>query len=195
MVAAAVNIDEFASGGLRAAPDPPHEGSATGGEPAARRVAATAGAGAEGGVELAPGVTMPEAAVQFSFSRASGPGGQHVNKTSTQAELRLRLEDLERLGGLRPTALRRLERLAGPSRLTAAGELIITSGEHRSQRRNRQACLDRLRALLVEAIPEPKRRRKTKPSKGAIERRLQAKREQSEKKSQRQTKARKFPAD
>ena len=70
--------------------------------------------------------------------------------------------------------------------MTAEGELILASEEHRSQKRNKDECLERLRELLVRAMVKPKPRKKTKPSKGSKERRLKAKREQSERKARRQ---------
>lgn len=113
--------------------------------------------------------------VQFSYSRSSGPGGQNVNKLSTKAELRLRIADL-------PISHRARERLAGLAgrRLTEAGELIIVSETERSQSANREECLTKLRALLVQAMHEPKVRRKTRPSKGSKERRLREKKSRSE---------------
>ncbi len=133
------------------------------------------------GVELAPGVTAPPDAVRFTAVRAAGPGGQNVNKRSTKVELRLTIAALY----MPEDARARLRRLAG-KRINAEGELIIASEEHRSQPRNKQECLDRLRDLLIRAMVKPKPRKKTKPSKGAKERRLQSKREQSDRKSRRQ---------
>lgn len=132
------------------------------------------------GVELAPGVTAPPEALRFAAVRAAGPGGQNVNKRSTKVELRLTVDALH----MPQDARARLRRLAG-KRINAEGELIIASEEHRSQPRNKQECLDRLRDLLNRAMVKPKPRKKTKPSKGAKERRLQSKREQSDRKSRR----------
>lgn len=131
-------------------------------------------------LELAPGVRVHPSTVRFAYARSSGPGGQAVNKLSTKAELRIRLADLP----LTDRALARLRTLAG-SRLTLNDELILTSESHRSQRRNRDETLDRLRDLLLRATAEPKRRKKTRPSRGAIERRLKAKKERGEKKDTR----------
>jgi ribosome-associated protein len=118
--------------------------------------------------------------LRFAFARASGPGGQNVNKRSTKAELRLDPRSLP----LRPAVLARLLDQAR-GYLTDQGELLIVSDEHRSQPRNREECLDRLRALLLSAAVEPKIRRKTRPSRGSKERRLAAKREHGEKKRRR----------
>jgi len=137
------------------------------------------GGGVAGGTEVAPGVRVPDAALRFAFSRSSGPGGQHVNKTNTQAELRVDLDDLAGPGGLRPAAVRRLRDLAG-SRLTKDDELVIVASDHRSQSRNRKACLERLRGLLVAAMATPKRRKPTRPSRGSIERRIRGKKRRGE---------------
>jgi len=123
-----------------------------------------------GGIPLAPGVRIAPALLTFSFASSSGPGGQNVNKKATKAELRIRLSDLP----LPHDALARLAALAG-RRLTDAGELVIAADEYRSQGRNRDACLQRLRELIVQAQVRPKRRRATRPSRGSVERRIKEK--------------------
>lgn len=135
----------------------------------------------ENDIALAPGVRIAPVDVRVSFSRSSGPGGQAVNKLSTKAELRVSLSAIQ---GLAEPALARLRRLAG-QRLTDADELVIHADTHRSQRRNREEAMERFRELVLRAATPPKRRKKTKPSRAVIERRLQAKREQSEKKQRR----------
>ncbi|MFT5423208.1 MAG: ribosome-associated protein [Phycisphaerales bacterium] len=137
----------------------------------------------EDGVRLAPGVTLPDDAVRFEYSRASGPGGQNVNKRATKARLRVMLADLPIDAGAR-------RRLAAKHKanLTEDRELLIESDEHRSQRRNREACLDRLGAMVRAAMVKPKPRRKTKPSRGAIERRIQEKKQRGDRKQQRRKK-------
>lgn len=119
------------------------------------------------GVELAPGVVVPEAALDFAAVRSSGPGGQNVNKVSTKVELRVRVADLP----LAPWALDRLATLAG-RKISDAGVLAIASDEHRSQSRNKSECLERLRMLLIESMTRPKRRVKTKPTKSSQRRRV-----------------------
>ncbi len=131
------------------------------------------------GIELAPGVRVRDGVVRFRFVRASGPGGQNVNKVSTACELRLSLADLIML---RPTAIGRLRDAMG-SRLTEAGEIQLVSDEHRSQEKNRAAVLERLREFLVRAMIEPKRRKKTKPSRRAKQRRMDAKKHRGDIKS------------
>ena len=131
--------------------------------------------------ELVPGVRVPEAAMRFQYARSSGPGGQNVNKVNTKAELWVRLAAII---GLSDRALGRLRTLAG-RRLTIAGEIHLTAETERSQDANRAAVVERLRELLLQAIHEPKPRKKTKPSKGAKRRRLEAKKKRSEVKSHR----------
>ena len=124
-------------------------------------------------LHLAAGVVLPPSAYAFAFSRSSGPGGQNVNKLATKAQLRVALSDLQsRMGD---AALARLVALAGPSRLTAAGEIVISSEESRSQHRNRDACVERLRELVLRALRPPRPRRATKPSAGSKRRRLESK--------------------
>jgi ribosome-associated protein len=131
--------------------------------------------------DLAPGVRAVAGALRFSFARGSGPGGQNVNKVSTRAELRIAVNDII---GMHPEAVDRLRQFAG-KRLNREDEIVIHAGEHRSQRDNREACLVRLRELIAKAIVIPRIRRKTKPSRGSKERRLQSKRVTGEKKAQR----------
>jgi ribosome-associated protein len=119
---------------------------------------------------------IPDTELRWRFSRSSGPGGQHVNKTDTAVELSFDLADTDSL----PAQLkeRAIRRLAG--RLVD-GVLTIRADRHRSQWRNRQDALSRLAALLHESTaPPPKPRRPTKPSRAARERRLAAKRRQAE---------------
>lgn len=121
-------------------------------------------------------VAIPESELAWRFSRSSGPGGQHVNTSSTAAELSFDVAASPSL----PDELKRraLDRLAG--RL-AGGVLTIRAEEYRSQLRNRDAAKARLAALLAEAIaPPPKARRATRPSRGKRERRLENKRRRSE---------------
>jgi ribosome-associated protein len=134
-------------------------------------------------IELAPGVRIPAGAgvLSFAFSRSGGPGGQNVNKVATKAELRLRIADLP--GVVNERARTRLRKLAGKRLVRGADpaddELVIVSESERSQARNKSECLEKLRELLVNALAEPKVRRKTKPSRGSKERRLEGKRVRS----------------
>lgn len=135
------------------------------------------------GVRLAPGVVVPASAIRAEFEAASsGPGGQNVNKRATACRLTVALADLPITSGARTRAS-----VLGQRWLTTEGDaFVIVSNEHRTQARNKAACLERLSEVVARAIVKPKARKKTKPSRGAIERRLRAKREQGEKKRRRQ---------
>ena len=128
-----------------------------------------------GPVQLAPGVTVASGDARFSFSRSSGPGGQAVNKLSTKAELRVAVEAIV---GLSEPVRQRLRDLAG-RRLTGGDEILIVAESERSQLQNRRACIERFRALVTEALAVPKPRRPTRPSRGAVEKRLESKRRRS----------------
>lgn len=133
------------------------------------------------GVPLAPGVRVPEAALGVAFVRSSGPGGQNVNKRATKCQLRIALDAIP----LSAAARARLVTLAASS-LTDAGEILIQDDATRSAARNREACMDRLRELVVRALVAPKKRRPTKPSRGAVQRRIDDKKQRGEKKQRRQ---------
>ncbi len=122
-------------------------------------------------IPIAAGIAFDPREVEESFVRASGPGGQNVNKVSTAVQVRL---DLRRPGTL-PAALRERAEALGGRRVTADGVLVITAQRHRSQDRNRQDVLDRIVALLREAAVRPVIRRDTKPTKAARRRRTDAK--------------------
>ncbi|MBW1647647.1 MAG: aminoacyl-tRNA hydrolase [Deltaproteobacteria bacterium] len=121
---------------------------------------------------IAPGVTFDADELQFRFVRASGPGGQNVNKVATAVQLRF---DAANSPSLSEPVRRRLMRLAG-KRLTAEGEIVIEARRHRTQEQNRQDALDRLTALIRQALSPPRPRRKTRPTQASRERRLAAKR-------------------
>ena len=122
-------------------------------------------------IPIAPGIAFDPREIEESFVRASGPGGQNVNKVSSAVQVRL---DLRRPGTL-PASLRERAEALGGRRVTADGVLVITAQRHRSQERNRQDALDRIVALLREAAVRPVIRRDTKPTKAARRRRTDAK--------------------
>jgi len=120
---------------------------------------------------ITPDALLRTREVQFEFTRATGPGGQNVNKVSTAVRLRF---DLRRSRLLPEAVKERLARLAG-RRLTEAGVLLIEAQAFRTQERNRQAALDRLVDLIERAQAVPRARRPTRPTVGSQERRLEAK--------------------
>jgi len=139
-------------------------------------------------IRVTPTIAIDESELAESFIRASGPGGQNVNKLSTAVQLRF---DVRHSPSLPEGVRERLERLAG-KRLTRDGVLIITAQRHRTQERNRQDALDRLLELIREAAIVPVRRRPTRPTMGSRKRRLEGKRHRGAIKGLRQTKP---PAD
>jgi len=129
-----------------------------------------------GPLAVTASIVIPEAELGWRFSRASGPGGQGVNTTDSRVELSF---DVSATTALSPALKERALRRLAP-RLTR-GVLTVVAAEHRSQLRNREAARARLVQSLREAVaPPPKRRRPTKPSRGAVERRLAAKRRRSD---------------
>ena len=135
-------------------------------------------------LEITPTLVIDDAELEERFVRASGPGGQNVNKLSSAVQLRF---DVRHSPNLPPDVRARLERLAG-SRLTREGVLIISAQRHRTQERNRQDARDRLIELIRRAAIAPIPRRATKPTAGSRERRLQTKKRRSSIKGLRQHK-------
>lgn len=127
-------------------------------------------------------VVIPARELRVAFARSGGPGGQNVNKVETKAELRWTPGESGALSDADRTWL--LRRLA--SRLTSEGELLITSTRTRDQSRNREDAREKMAELVRRALQRPKRRKKTHPSKGAIEGRLNEKRRRSDAKQKRQ---------
>ena len=130
-------------------------------------------------------ISIDERELEERFIRASGPGGQNVNKLATAVQLRF---DVRHSPSLPAQVRTRLERLAG-RRLTRDGVLVINAQRHRTQERNRQDALERLIALIERAAVAPVPRRPTKPTAGARERRLQSKKHRGSIKDLRQVKS------
>jgi ribosome-associated protein len=116
-------------------------------------------------------IQIPDAELQEQFIRASGPGGQNVNKVSSAVELRF---DARHSPSLPDDVCVRLLRLAG-SRVTKEGVIVIRAERYRTQERNRADARDRLKRLIARAVVPPKPRLKTRPTRASVERRLRAK--------------------
>lgn len=133
-------------------------------------------------IQVTEKISIPENELKFEFIRASGPGGQNVNKVATAVQLRF---DVENSPSLPENVRERLLKIAR-NRINEKGELIIKAQRYRSQQRNRKDAIDRLIALIQKAAIKPKPRILKKPSPEAKKRRLEEKRRRSEIKRLRQ---------
>ncbi len=131
--------------------------------------------GSSSGVRVSARLVIPMHELEFRASRSSGPGGQSVNTTSSRIELRWDVAASQAVTDTQRELLR--ERLG--ARLTDDGVLILHGSEHRSQHRNREAVIARLRTLVAEVIVPPEPRRATRPTRASIRRRIEAKRARS----------------
>ena len=132
-------------------------------------------------LEVTPALTIDDAEIEERFVRASGPGGQNVNKVATAVQLRF---DVANSPKLAEDVRTRLRSIAG-TRMTSDGVLVIDARRHRTQAQNREDARLRLVELIREALVKPKRRRKTRPSKAAIEKRVESKKRRAETKRRR----------
>lgn len=134
-----------------------------------------------GGAVVRPGLVIPRHELAFRASRAGGPGGQHVNTSSTRVEV---VWNARRSGALSEDERQRvLATLA--SRLDSDGNLRVVGSEYRSQARNREAAVERLGELVRKALQVPKARRRTRPTRSSVEKRIEAKKKVSSKKRER----------
>lgn len=126
-------------------------------------------------IAVTPDIAIAEQEIRFDFVRASGPGGQNVNKVSSAVQLRF---DVNRNASLPPEVKDRLGKLAG-KKLSTDGILIIQASRFKSQEKNRQDAVERLVQLIRQATFKPRKRVKTKPSRRAKQRRLESKHHRS----------------
>jgi ribosome-associated protein len=126
-------------------------------------------------------LAIPRRELQFTFVRSSGPGGQNVNKVASKAVLRWDIHNSSAL----PAAVRGRLLARAARQINDRGELVLTSQRYRDQGRNIDDCLEKLRALVLAAVPPPKRRKKTRPTRASKEERLGQKRAHAEKKRRR----------
>ena len=126
--------------------------------------------------EIKGRLQVPENELSWTFVRSSGPGGQNVNKVASKAVLRWNLASSASL----PEDVKRRLRTNQRNRITAEGDLIVTSQRFRDQERNKQDCIEKLRDMILQASIIPRPRKPSKPTRAARERRLQIKRRRSD---------------
>jgi ribosome-associated protein len=132
-------------------------------------------------LQVTPTLAIDESELQERFVRASGPGGQNVNKVATAVELRF---DAARSPALADDVRERLRTIAG-SRMTADGVLVIDARRHRTQADNREDARERLASMIRQSLVRPKRRRRTKPTRSSVQRRIESKRQRAHTKQRR----------
>jgi len=134
-------------------------------------------------IQISRRVRIPSGAITWRAVRASGPGGQNVNKVASKVELRV---DMDGIDGIDDDARGRLEALAA-GRRDSRGRLLVTSQRTRDQTRNLEDAREKVRRLVARALVVPRTRRRTRPSPGAVERRLRHKRLRGERKLHRRS--------
>jgi len=132
---------------------------------------------------VAPGVRIPMSELEMRAMTGSGPGGQHVNRSATRVALTWNVRDSRALR--EDQRARLLAKLA--SRLDSDGNIRIVAGEYRSQQQNRREALDRLVQIVARGLVVPKSRKATRPTRGAVERRLTEKKQRGDTKRQRRS--------
>src|SRR5205085_7510096 len=132
-------------------------------------------------LNVTPRIAIPRAELQYRASRAGGPGGQHVNTSSTRIELLWDIENSRAVDDVQRDRIR--TRLA--ARLDSDGMVRVVASDRRSQQQNKEAADERLASLVRHALHVPKKRRATKPTRAAKEKRLNEKKKHSDKKKQR----------
>ena len=136
------------------------------------------------GIRVHSRLVIPWRELRFEAARAGGPGGQNVNKTATKVVLRFDLENSPSLGDWQRARLR--ERLK--NRLNAQGEIVLHASRYRERPQNERDACERLAAMLAEGLRREKVRRKTKPTRGSVKRRLEQKKQRSQLKRRRRQK-------
>ena len=132
-------------------------------------------------LEVTRRIRIPFDELRFRFVRSAGPGGQNVNKVNTKALLRWQMKSSPSL----PDDVRERFVKKYGSRITTRGDLLLTSDRYRTQQRNEDDCLEKLRRMLASVAAPPKKRKKTKPSAASVERRLTEKRQRAKAKQRR----------
>ncbi len=129
-------------------------------------------------LEVTPQIAIPLQELDFTFSRSSGPGGQNVNKVNSKVTMHWSVDKSIQL----PEGVRQRFKEKFRKRINSEGRVVIVSQRYRDQGRNVADCMDKLRAMIIEVLTPPRKRTKTKPTRGSKERRLREKKAASTKK-------------